>query len=217
MTRLHLIILVIFFSLIYIFFIPDQPFLLKIVFKIIPMILMILFTYLHRNSNNPAFSKWLLFGLFFCMLGDATLHWFLLGLSCFLIGHICYIVAFFKEKKKAINRYAAILLLAYGVVMVAWIAGNIFKSGNYILSIAVCVYIAVILTMGWSAIQSTIPVLMIGALSFIFSDSILAINMFITNVPISHVLIMTSYYGAQLLFTISLLNYSVVRKKVLEL
>ncbi len=217
MTRLNLIILVIFFSLIYIFLIPDEPFLLKITFKIIPMILMILFVFLKRNSNNPAFSKWLLFGLIFCMLGDATLHWFLLGLSCFLVGHICYIVAFFKVKKKAINVYIAIFLLAYGLMMVAWIAGNLFKSGNYILSVAVCFYIAVILTMGWSAIQSYSPLLIIGALSFIFSDSILAINKFITDIPMSHVLIMKSYYGAQLLFTLSLLNYSVVRKKVLEL
>jgi uncharacterized membrane protein YhhN len=216
MTRQHLIILVIFFSLIYIFTIPDQPFLLKITFKIIPMLLMILFVFLKRNSYNPVFSKWLLLGLFFCMLGDATLHWFLLGLSCFLIGHICYIVAFFKVKKKAIHVYVAIFLLAYGFVMVAWIAGNIFESGNYILSVAVCIYITVILTMGWSAIQSYSPLLIIGALSFIFSDSILAINMFIFDVPMSHVLIMTSYYGAQLLFTLSLLNYSVVRKEVLE-
>ncbi|MGG0655678.1 lysoplasmalogenase [Rummeliibacillus pycnus] len=217
MKRLHLIALVIFFSILYIFFIPEQPFLLKISFKIIPMILMILFVYLHHDSNNPAFSKWLLLGLFFCMLGDATLHWFLLGLSFFLLGHICYIVAFSKVKVKTINAYIAILLLAYGMLMVAWISGNIFRTGNYVLGIAVCCYIAVILTMGWSALQTYSPILILGALSFIFSDSILALDTFITDIPMAHVLIMTSYYSAQLFFTMSTLKYSVARKKVLEL
>jgi len=217
MKKLHLIALVIFFSILYIFFIPEQPFLLKISFKIIPMILMIIFVYLQRDSNNPAFSKWLLLGLFFCMLGDATLRWFLLGLSCFLVGHICYIVAFFKVKMKAINTYIAIFLLAYGMLMVAWIAGNIFRTGNYVLCIAVCCYIAVILTMGWSALQTYSPIIILGAFSFIFSDSILAINMFITDIPMSDILIMTSYYSAQLFFAMSTLKYSVARKKVLEL
>ncbi|HWI48675.1 lysoplasmalogenase [Rummeliibacillus sp. NPDC094406] len=217
MKKLHLITLVIFFSILYIFFIPEQPFLLKISFKIIPIILMIIFVYLQRDSNNPAFSKWLLLGLFFCMLGDATIRWFLLGLSFFLVGHICYIVAFFKVKMKAINPYIAIFLLAYGMLMVAWIAGNIFRTGNYVLGIAVCFYIAVILTMGWSALQTYSPIIILGAFSFIFSDSILAINMFITDIPMSDILIMTSYYSAQLFFAMSTLKYSVARKKVLEL
>lgn len=217
MKRLDFIALVIFFSILYIFFIPEQPFLLKISFKIIPLILMIIFVYLQRDSNNPAFSKWLLLGLVFCMLGDATLHWFILGLSFFLVGHIFYIVAFFKVKTKAINAYIAVFLLAYGMVMVAWIAGNIFRTGNYTLGVAVCCYIAIILTMGWSALQTHSPLIILGALSFIFSDSILAMDRFITDIPMSHVLIMTSYYCAQLFFTMSTLKYSVARKKVLEL
>lgn len=217
MKIIHLITLIIFFSVLYIFFIPEQSFLLKILFKIIPIILMLTLIYLQRDLNNPLFSKWLLIGLLFCMFGDATLHWFLLGLSFFLIGHICYIVAFFQVKVKTINPYIAISLLAYGMVMVAWIAGNIFRTGNYGLGIAVCCYIAVILTMGWSAFQTYSPFIILGALSFIFSDSILAMDMFITDIPMAHILIMTSYYSAQLLFTLSTLKYSVARKKVLEL
>lgn len=217
MKKVYLITLVIFFSMLYIFFIPEEPLLLKISFKIIPLLLMILFVYLQRDLNNPAFSYWLFLGLFFCMLGDATLHWFLLGLSFFLVGHICYIVAFFKVKTKSINAYIAIFLLTYGMVMVAWIAGNIFRAGNYVLAVAVCCYIAVILTMGWSALQTYSPILIAGAFLFILSDSILAMNMFITDLPMSNVMIMTSYYSAQLLFTIGTLNYSVTRRKVLEL
>jgi len=214
---IHLITPVIFFSILYIFFIPEQPFLLKISFKIIPIIVMLIFIYLQRDLNNPSFSKWLFLGLLFCMFGDATLHWFLLGLSFFLIGHICYIVAFFQVKVKTINPYIAILLLVYGMVMVAWVAGNIFRTGNYVLGIAVCCYIAVILTMGWSALQTYSTFVILGAISFIFSDSILALDTFITRIPMAHILIMTSYYSAQLFFTLGTLKYSVAQNKVLEL
>lgn len=189
---------------------------MKLSFKVVPMLLIIWLASFQKASPNTSYKKWLLLGLLFCMIGDATLQWFLFGLTSFLIGHICYIVAFVQLKEKIIARPAATLLLLYGGFMVIWIAGTVFKSGDIILGVAVIAYITVILTMGWTAIQTNSKLATIGALSFIFSDSILSINMFITDVPFSHALIMVSYYGAQLLFAISISYYSVIRKKVLE-
>ncbi|MBK3495539.1 lysoplasmalogenase [Viridibacillus sp. YIM B01967] len=216
MNQKVLIGLTIILGFIYICFIPAEPVAVKLSFKVIPMLLIIWLASLQQVPVNTRYKNWLLLGLLFCMIGDATLQWFLIGLSSFLIGHICYIVAFIKLKKKAIAKPAAILLLLYGVFMVVWITGTVFKSGDIVLGIAVIAYIAVILTMGWTAIQTGSKLATIGALSFIFSDSILSINMFITEVPFSHALIMVSYYGAQLLFAISIPYYSVIRKKVLE-
>ncbi|MGE7918764.1 lysoplasmalogenase [Viridibacillus sp. NPDC093762] len=216
MKQKILISLIIILGIIYIFFIPAEPTIVKLSFKIIPMLLIIWLASLQKASPNTSYKTWLLLGLFFCMIGDATLQWFLLGLTSFLIGHICYIVAFIQLKEKVIAKPAATLLLLYGGFMVIWIAGTVFKSGDIILGVAVIAYITVILTMGWTAIQTNSKLATIGALSFIFSDSILSINMFITDVPFSHALIMVSYYGAQLLFAISISYYSVIRKKVLE-
>ncbi|ETT87372.1 lysoplasmalogenase [Viridibacillus sp. FSL R5-0477] len=216
MKQKILISLIILLGIIYIFFIPAEPVTVKLSFKVVPMLLIIWLASFQKASPNTSYKKWLLLGLLFCMIGDATLQWFLFGLTSFLIGHICYIVAFVQLKEKIIARPAATLLLLYGGFMVIWIAGTVFKSGDIILGVAVIAYITVILTMGWTAIQTNSKLATIGALSFIFSDSILSINMFITDVPFSHALIMVSYYGAQLLFAISISYYSVIRKKVLE-
>lgn len=216
MKQKILISLIILLGIIYIFFIPAEPVTVKLSFKVVPMLLIIWLASFQKASPNTSYKKWLLLGLLFCMIGDATLQWFLFGLTSFLIGHICYIVAFVQLKEKIIARPAATLLLLYGGFMVIWIAGTVFKSGDIILGVAVIAYITVILTMGWTAIQTNSKLTTIGALSFIFSDSILSINMFITDVPFSHALIMVSYYGAQLLFAISISYYSVIRKKVLE-
>ncbi|MGE7623732.1 lysoplasmalogenase [Viridibacillus sp. NPDC096237] len=216
MKQKILISVIVLFGIIYIFFIPAEPVIVKLSFKVVPMLLIIWLASLQKAPPNTSFKNWLLLGLLFCMIGDATLQWFLIGLSSFLIGHICYIVAFIQLKEKAIIKPAASLLLLYGGFMIFWIAGTVFKSGDLILAIAVVAYITVILTMGWTAIQTNAKFAIIGALSFIFSDSILSINMFITDVPFSHALIMVSYYGAQLLFAISISYYSVIRKKVLE-
>ncbi|MGE7838878.1 lysoplasmalogenase [Viridibacillus arvi] len=216
MKQKILISLIILLGIIYIFFIPAEPANIKLSFKVIPMLLIIWLASLQKAPPNTSYKNWLLLGLLFCMIGDATLQWFLFGLTSFLIGHICYIFAFVQLKEKVIAKPAAILLLLYGGFMIIWIAGTVFKTGDHILAVAVVAYIAVILTMGWTAIQTNTKLAAFGALSFIFSDSILSINMFITDVPFSHALIMVSYYGAQLLFAISISYYSVIRKKVLE-
>lgn len=216
MKQKILISLIVLFGIIYIFLIPAEPVIVKLSFKVVPMLLIIWLASLQKAPPNTRLKNWLLLGLLFCMIGDATLQWFLIGLSSFLIGHICYIVAFIQLKERVIAKPAASLLLLYGGFMIFWIAGTVFKSGDLILAIAVVAYITVILTMGWTAIQTNTKFAIIGALSFIFSDSILSINMFITDIPFSHALIMVSYYGAQLLFAISISYYSVIRKKVLE-
>src|SRR5699024_6909534 len=97
--RIKLIpIFILFFSCLYIFIIPTEPQSVKLIFKLIPMWLIILYAirnipYLSRRTHYL-----LLFGLVFSMIGDGTLHWFVIGLSAFLIGHLFYISAFVREK-----------------------------------------------------------------------------------------------------------------------
>ncbi len=100
--------------------------------------------------------------------------------------------------------------------MAIWIAGSVFKTGETILSIAVIAYIAVILTMGWTAIKTGSKFATIGALLFIASDSYLSINKFVMPLPLSHEVIMLTYYSAQLLIALSILQYSEIRSKVLQ-
>ncbi|WP_313893206.1 lysoplasmalogenase [Psychrobacillus sp.] len=202
-------------SIVYIFFIPSDPVLVKIAFKLIPMLLILLFAWLQPAGASSRYKTLILIGLFVCMLADGLIYWFIIGLITFLIGHIWYIFAFRHVKKTTIPRWAAIILIGYGILMAGWLSGTLWSKGETILAAAVILYIVVILLMGWNAFQTANKFAIIGAILFMFSDSTLAINKFIADVPFSDVIIMTSYYGAQFMFALSI-NYSAVRKNLLK-
>lgn len=209
--------LILIMGIIYIFFIPSEPVLTKISFKLIPMLLIIWFAFLQTNEEFKKYKMLIMTGLFICMLADGLIYWFIIGLITFLIGHICYIFAFRSIQAVQMPKWGALLLIAYGIIMVFWLAGTLFKEGEIILAVAVILYIFVILLMGWNAIQTGNKFAITGAILFIFSDSILAINRFIVEVPFSHALIMISYYGAQFLFAYSIYSqYSVSRKNLIK-
>lgn len=201
------------FSLFYIFFISLIPDAMVMSFKLIPMLLIITLAICKRAGNVSKFKILIIIGLIFCAIGDYTLQWFLLGLTSFFIGHIFYISAFSTTNEKPVPISIKISLFCYGAIMAIWIGSTVFKQGDGILSIAVALYIAVILTMGWTAVRTGSKFALIGALSFILSDSILAINKFVIDVPFSHQAIMLTYYLAQLLIALSISQYSAFRGK----
>ena len=204
-------------GIIYIFWIPHDPVGIKITFKLIPMLLIILFASVQPPGLPKSYKTLIILGLFICMLADGLIYWFIIGLITFLIGHIIYIFAFRRIKKNTIPKWAAALLLLYGLIMIIWIAGTLWTEGEFVLVVAVVLYIGVILTMGWHALQTGNRFAIIGAILFIFSDSILAINKFIVAIPYEHALVMLSYYGAQFLFSYSIFShYSSTRNNLLK-
>ena len=212
--RKTLFVLSIIFGMYYVFLFDTIPSDFKMVFKLIPMILIILFTLLTRNADRRYYIL-VCIGLVFCAIGDYTLQWFIIGLTSFLIGHIFYIAAFSGGKKR-VPIVAKTLLLVYGVMMAIWMCSTLWGNGETILAIAVFAYISVILTMGWMSFRTGSLLSIIGALLFITSDTILAINKFITDVPFSHELIMFTYYGAQIFIACSIAKYSEFRNKVIH-
>lgn len=198
----------------YIFFLPENTsFIIAMFVKALPILCFLLLVLL---SNPTREQLWIAIALFTCAIGDVTLHWFIVGLVFFLFGHIFYIVAFTRIRKVPPPKTAMLLLLALGIVMAAWVGGNVFKSGNYVLTVAILCYIAVILTMALSAIQTKNKIIISGAILFLLSDSILALNMFVADIKHSSILIMTTYYSAQCLFALSVSKHSVNRNKMLE-
>lgn len=204
-------------GIIYIFFIPAEPVLTKIIFKLIPMLFILLFSFLQPAGESPKYKILVSIGLFVCMLADGLIYWFIIGLITFLIGHVWYIFAFRHIKVTAIPKWGVVLLIAYGIAMAIWIAGTLWTKGDTILAVAVIFYIVVILLMGWNAFQTANKFAIVGAILFIFSDSTLAINRFIFDIPFSDALIMISYYSAQFLFALSVYaHYSATRKNLLK-
>ena len=202
------------FSLYYVFLFDTIPSDLKMVFKLIPMVLIISFALSTRNVNRRYYTL-ICIGLVFCAIGDYALQWFIFGLTSFLIGHIFYIAAF-SGGAKPVPTVVKAPLLVYGMLMALWMCMTLIGNDEIVLAIAVFAYISVILTMGWMSFRTGSTFAIIGALLFITSDSILAINKFITDVPFSHELIMFTYYGAQIFIACSIAKYSEIRNKVIH-
>jgi uncharacterized membrane protein YhhN len=158
-------------------------------------------------------TKSILFtALTFSWIGDIVLlfaHkgelYFIVGLVAFLISHVFYIVLFKKQTiSKSINNKISfsagigiILLYFFGMI-------NILGPKLGPLAVPVVIYAVVISGMLYFALKgsyqwNTIPYqsVLIGAVLFIASDSILAYNKFYQPVPHASFLIMITYLAAQ--------------------
>ena len=205
------------FGLFYIFFLSLIPDSFVLIFKIIPMVLLIGLAISQRANNISKYKLLLIIGLIFCMIGDYAIgKVFEYGLLSFLIGHVFYISAFSTANERKVPTAAKVPLLLFGIAMALWIGGTLFSLGDTFLGIAVITYMAVILTMGWSSIRTNSNFALVGALLFIASDTVLAINKFVIDIPYSHQLIMLTYYAAQLFITLSISQYSFIRNKVIQ-
>lgn len=205
LRNIALPILIAVFGFLYIFVIPGDPFAVKLLFKLIPMALILLYGYLQMPAIKERVHWLVLIGLVFCAFGDGLLHWFVIGLTAFLIGHLWYVTAFFGKWNYARGRFWTFVpLLAFGVYMGLTFTEALSGGPNAGLIVPVLAYIAVILTMTWAAIMTGHGWLILGSLLFTTSDAILAWNRFVASVPYSGVLVMVTYYSAQFLIAHSL-------------
>ena len=207
-------------GVIYIFFIPDEPVGFKILMKLVPMALLILFALVTKPMFSTTYKRIIIGGLFVCMIADGVIYWFIPGLITFFIGHVFYIFSFRHALRKPMPKWAAFLLLLYGIGMAFWISGSQFIEGEILLAIAIIAYIIIISTMGWMAVRTRLPLVIIGAVLFIFSDSVLAVDRFVYDIPYRDAFVMISYYGAQVFIAASIgsrfVKYSVNRKSLIR-
>jgi uncharacterized membrane protein YhhN len=151
--------------------------------------------------------RWLVvLGLLLSLAGDVFLmlpndRYFLFGLASFLVAHLFFIGAYRTRGGFGFTWWLALLYLAYAaaLVYVLWpsIAG---------VRIPVMVYASVLMVMGWQAAEmwlrwSDLSALfaMLGAILFLLSDSALALNKFRAPIRQSSVIVMSTYWAAQLL------------------
>ena len=174
------------------------------------------------SPNLPAtFKKAVIAALVFSWLGDVLLMFqpnseifFLLGLGSFLIAHLCYIV-FFHQVRVRENIAPKPLLLIPVVLYYATLINILLPFlGN--MKIPVLVYGVVISFMLllamhtlWVKTRSPGQWMMLGALLFVISDSILAINKFYQPFELAGVLIMLTYGMAQFFIVKGAVKYSV--------
>ncbi|MEE6452338.1 lysoplasmalogenase [Gottfriedia acidiceleris] len=203
----YLPILILFFGILYIFFIPSEPVSIKILFKVIPMVLIISYAFSQIPYQSTKYRTLILLGLIFCMIGDGTLIWFVVGLSAFLIGHLFYAAGFISGWKFSIYRLLAIIpITIYAFFLCSNLVRSLNEGGQENLVIPVIAYSVAISLMVFTAIMTGNKWAILGSLLFIISDSILSWDLFVESVKYGHELIMITYYLAQFLIAKSILN-----------
>lgn len=211
MNKKHLLVYILFgltalLDIVCIEFFPDTRF----VTKPLLMPLLMLGYYLEVKPLN-IFSSILLWGLFFSWLGDVLLmmesfsgSFFIGGLLSFLTAHLMYITYFARTKSPhpAYLKSRPVMLLA----VLAYIIELMYILWPHLggMKIPVMVYGIVIGTMlGFALWQigkldsKAALLFTAGAVLFVVSDSLLAINKFRSAFPNAGVFIMLSYCLAQ--------------------
>src|SRR5215213_3499148 len=180
-----------------------------------PSLMLILLVYYAVNTRKLAAGlKFLIIlALVFSWLGDVLLlidkqtkSFFIYGLSAFLAAHVCYIFYFLKIRRankieKLPNALIFLAIATYSLSLFAVIAPHVKN-----LLIPVGVYALVISTMLGASLaafdfgkQNFGKICVAGAVLFIVSDSILAINRFVAPFEYAPVFVMATYALAQLL------------------
>jgi alkenylglycerophosphocholine/alkenylglycerophosphoethanolamine hydrolase len=201
MTRSHLTIFLIFTS-VYLVSIFFNPYPLSWILKLIPIIVLLHFSWKRTGETKESAHKLFIIGLGFSAIGDFLLaydpvNWFVLGLGSFLVAHIFYIFSLKPILPKAgiIKRLPIVALYClYGVSMFSFIYAGLGE-----LFIPVFVYMTVLLVMGVTTLLShkSNKWLIIGGISFIVSDSLIGLDKFYQEIPFASLLIMVTYYLAQ--------------------
>lgn len=176
------------------------------VFKLLPMLLIITLAISSPHSGSSRrYKSLIVIGLIFSIAGDAYLllpdePWFTFGLGAFLTGHLFYTAAMITRTRGTPTRWlAAVPIALYSVLLGAKFHSSLQGDEAAVgLWIPVLVYIIVIGLMCWTAILTGNRLAALGAILFVVSDSILAWNKFVDDVPASGILIMSTYFAAQL-------------------
>ncbi|WP_242203619.1 lysoplasmalogenase [Aestuariivivens insulae] len=175
-----------------------------------PAIVTTLIIYFYRSTQHldPKTRQITLWALAFSVIGDVLLmfvninpNFFIGGLISFLLGHLMYVNVFYSKRNphiKPIGFLTILLLYAIGLFY-------ILKDSLGDLLVPVIIYMFVILLMATMAYlrknranKTSFIFVFIGALCFIISDSLLALNKFYKPLPFANISIMVTYAIAQL-------------------
>lgn len=180
------------------------------------LISLTIFYALNCKSLDARTNLLMILALNFSLAGDILLmlvpqnpNMFIAGLAAFLLAHVMYIFVFKRKRKTNKPSISVVsLLIVYALIVLF-----LLKNGLGNLMIPVIIYMLIILCMvvfatlrnGNVNTQSYYLVLL-GAVFFIISDSILAINKFYEPLVYAHFLIMSTYALAQYLITLGILK-----------
>ncbi|MFD0860839.1 lysoplasmalogenase [Sungkyunkwania multivorans] len=190
---------------------------LEILFKPLIVASLIWFFYKHSSHLPKRYRQYTLVALSLCLLGDVLLIFenkddlfFLFGLSSFLLAHVMYVRVFMENIRVSFRR-----IVPFASILVIYASLLLFLLYEHLdtLVLPVVLYVMVISTMTLTAYlrwgkadRISYLLVLAGAVLFMFSDSIIAIDRFHQSIPFSGFIIISSYAAAQYGITLGLLK-----------
>lgn len=163
------------------------------------------------NAADTSAGVWLLVALVLGLAGDVFLLGdsdtrFRLGLASFLVGHLAFVVSFVRLGLDQPGwLWIAWLVLFACLVATRRVVPATFLRGGRALALPVAVYTVVIGAMLIVAFDTGEPLIAVGASVFAASDSILAVNRFVSPRPWAPVAVMVTYHVGQALIVAGVL------------
>nr|XP_033818295.1 lysoplasmalogenase [Geotrypetes seraphini] len=190
---------------------PSEPGQFPALMKCLPVLSLAFFVLAHGVSlGGPSPYAWkILLGLLFSAAGDVCLIWpdlFLHGMVLFGLAHLLYILAFgLRPFQIHLFLLLAVLGSASYVFLLPYLQGLlVYAAGVYTVLIAAMVWRALTgarqTPYGRSRARISSAA---GAMSFMVSDGILAVDKFCFPLPHSQLFVMATYYLAQVLIAVS--------------
>jgi uncharacterized membrane protein YhhN len=158
--------------------------------------------------------------LLFCWLGDVILIWpsmFIGGVAAFLVGHALYIIAYRQHRgedrsgellpTQKMRFSLPIILAGTGLIVVLFPGLGSMKLPLVLYGITIVVMVMTALFRYGRTTPDSFWLVFVGAVLFMISDSILAINKFLLPVCYASFWIMVTYMTAQLMIVVGIVRH----------
>ncbi len=158
----------------------------------------------------PAYKTFILAGLAFSLLGDIALmfpdRWFTAGLAAFLAAQVLYILAFRPLAGHPVAPATFLPFILFGLLMFFLLAPRLgpmkFPVFVYIVAITMMAGLAAARYIDRGGMKALLA--FAGAVLFLVSDSVLAYDRFARKVPGARLIVLGTYFPAQLLIALSI-------------
>jgi len=194
----HLILIAVAAATCYLYALASDNGLLGLLVKPIPVLALIAWL---STKSVSRYRHWIMLGLTFSVLGDILLaiprDLFVFGLAAFLCAHLAYLRGYYS-----LNQRPAYPSLALALLVGASLFGLLASHGLGPLLVPVALYALAIGCMLWRALACG-GVAALGACAFVFSDSLIGIDRFVSPFAAAEYLIILSYWLGQWLIAAS--------------
>ncbi|HDS1819254.1 TPA: lysoplasmalogenase [Pseudomonas putida] len=188
----HLITIAIAGAAFYLYSLASNNALLGLLVKPVPVLALIAWLY---QGPATVYRRWIVIGLAFSLLGDVLLavpaDLFVFGLAAFLCAHLAYLRAYCSK-----TLYPALPALLLSAATGSTLLAVLASHGLGPLLIPVALYALAISAMLWRALACG-GIAAFGAGLFVFSDSLIGIDRFVSPFAAAPYLIIVAYWLGQ--------------------